>query len=213
MVQLGAYLAEPLEYGSESWFLPPKEWDCIDFFRTQLSHLESLGKVSCLNLATPRLEWGLQAAECFHIAGGDIVELNVHGGYRPYLEQGKLKAMVKPENRGELYEWVKAFTTLDIPLIVKFKADYIKDYSTILQTINDYDLFGVHFNISNDETKNPDVGFLDIEKSSSLLLVSGYIKTLEEIKELQNAGADMIGFARPTRDNPLYIKNLTNNLK
>lgn len=209
MVQLGAYLAEPSEYGNESWFLPPEKEECIEFFRNQLKFLEGLGVVTCLNLATPKLEWGIMAAESFHRAGGDIVELNAHGSYKPYMDQGKLKAMVRPENREELYEWVKAFTALEVPLIVKFKADYIDDYTKILEKIGEYDTFGVHFNIANEEIKKLDVRFLDLGEISPLLLVSGYVTTQKDINAVWAAGADMIGFARPTRENPRFIKQLT----
>ena len=89
MVQLGAYLAEPTEYGKEDWFLPPQSAECTAFFGEELRHLKKLDVSTCLNLATPKLEWGLQAAECFNDAGGDMVELNVHGSYQPYISKSR----------------------------------------------------------------------------------------------------------------------------
>jgi len=81
--------------------------------------------IVCLNLATPELEWGKKAAECFYKAGGGIVELNIHGGYKPRV--GKIRAMVLPQNRPELFRWLEAFCTLEIPVIVKFREGVIPD--------------------------------------------------------------------------------------
>jgi tRNA-dihydrouridine synthase len=210
MTQLGAYLAEPSEYGKERWFLPSNPAECTAFFRDELGHLKNLDAVTCLNLATPKLEWGLEAAECFHDAGGDIVELNVHGGYMPYLEQGKLKAMVLPENRTELYRWVEAFTELDVPLIVKFRAGFIEDFTPILDRIKEYDVFGVHFNIADEENKRPNIDFLQgVKRDQYILLVSGYVRTWEDVDELLGAGADLVGVARPTRENASFIQQIT----
>ena len=209
MIQLGAYLAEPSEYGRERWFLPSSTAECTAFFRDELRHLKNLDAVTCLNLATPKLEWGLEAAECFHDAGGDIIELNVHGGYRPYLEQGKLRAMVLPENRTELYNWVGAFTELDVPLIVKFRAEFIEDYTPILDRIIEYDVFGVHFNIADEENKRPNIDFLHgVKRDQYILLVSGYVRSWENVDELLGIGADLVGVARPTRENASFIELL-----
>ena len=213
MVQLGAYLAEPPEYGKEDWFLPPYSAECTAFFGKELGHLKNLDVSTCINLATPKLEWGLQAAECFYDAGGDMVELNVHGSYQPYIEQGKLRAMVLPENRADLYRWVKAFTELEIPLIVKFRAGFIQDYTPILDKIRDYDVFGIHFNIADEETKRPDVEFLSgAKRCTYVLLVSGYARTRQDVEELLGAGADMVGIASPTRENPTFIQQIKNDL-
>lgn len=209
MVQLGAYLAEPPKYGTEKWFLPPNPTDCVKFFRNELEQLKRLDTVNCLNLATPNLDWGLEASKCFHEAGGDIVELNVHGSYRPYLEQGKLKAMVLPENRVELYEWIEAFLNLDVPLIVKFRAGYIEDYSSILENLTKYNVFGVHFNVGIEEENKPDFEFVEnCIRNSYMLLISGCLRTRKDVKMMFDAGADLVGIARPTRENASFIQNL-----
>ncbi|RJS75189.1 hypothetical protein CW712_05145 [Candidatus Bathyarchaeota archaeon] len=130
MVQLGAYLAEPPVYGKEPWILPPTRKDCVEFLAEECRQARAHGDVYvCLNLATPRLEWGLEAAEFFSEAGGDIVELNVHGGFARYLKQGKLRAMVLHENRSELYRWFDKFFQLEVPVIVKFREGVIPDYT------------------------------------------------------------------------------------
>jgi hypothetical protein len=91
MVQLGAYLAEPTASAEEQGpdtrsFLLPDPDACVHFLAEECRRAKSLSDVVvCMNLATPRLEWGLEAAERFRQAGGDLVELNVHGPSRPSI--------------------------------------------------------------------------------------------------------------------------------
>lgn len=219
MVQLGAYLAEPPMYGvlEHGLILPPEKKSCIEFLAKEVEKVKRrLNVAVCLNLATLKLEWGLEAAECFREAGGDLIELNIHGGYRRYLEQGKLRAMVLPENRSELFNWLKGFSELDIPTIVKFKADVIPDYTPILDRVVDINIFGVHFNIRNEITKRPNAGFVKDVKSrysSMFLLVSGYVRSAEDVKTLFSVGADMVGIAEPTIRDPNYIANIAKALE
>lgn len=211
MVQIGAYLAEPPAYGERKSVLPPEERECINFFINECRQARGNSEVCvCLNLATPKLEWGLKAAECFYKAGGDIVELNVHGGYQPYLRLGKLRAMVLPENRPELFRWLKAFSKMDIPLIVKFREAVIPNYSPVLDKIVGLGLFGVHFNIRNEETKKPDIEFVRDVKNRYpfFLLISGYVRESKIVEELFEAGADMVGFAEPTIKEPKFISKI-----
>ena len=71
MVQLVAYLAEPPAYGREPWILPPTRKDCVEFLAEECRQARNRADIFvCLNLATPRLEWGLKAAEFFSEAGG-----------------------------------------------------------------------------------------------------------------------------------------------
>jgi hypothetical protein len=60
--------------------------------------------LTCLNLSSPRLEWALNAAHCIVAAGGDLVELSVHGGDWRYRQSptGRARAMVLPEYQAEL---------------------------------------------------------------------------------------------------------------
>ena len=211
MVQLGAYLAEPPAYGKRKLVLPPEEKECINFFADECRQARENSEVSvCLNLATPELEWGLDASECFHKGDGDIVEINIHGGYEPYLRLGKLKAMVLSENRHELFRWLEAFSRMDIPVIAKFREGVIPDYSPVLDKVAELNLLGVHFNIRNEETKKPDIEFVrNIKKRYSIfLLVSGYVRDSEMVTGLFDAGADMVGFAEPTIKDSKFISKI-----
>ncbi|MEA1963774.1 MAG: hypothetical protein U9O41_01400 [Candidatus Aerophobetes bacterium] len=211
MVQMGAYLVEPPAYGKRELVLPPGEKECISFFIDECRRARGSSKVRvCLNLATPKLEWGLKAAECFYKAGGDILELNIHGDYEPYLRLGKLRAMALPQNRAELFRWLEIFSKVDIPVIAKFKEGVIPDYRPVLDKVADLDLFGVHFNIRDEKAKRPDFEFVrNIKKRYSLfLLVSGYVRSGDMVRKLFEVGADMVGFAEPTLKDPKFINNI-----
>jgi len=211
MVQIGAYLAEPPAYPETKSVLPRAQKECIDFLGEECRRARENSTVQvCLNLATPRLEWGLDASECFYKAGGDIVELNIHGGYQPYLRLGKINAMVLPENRPELFRWLEAFSKMEIPIIVKFREGIVADYGPILDNVVKLNLFGVHFNIRNEQTKVPDLEFVKAikEKYSFFLLVSGHIRSSEMVKKLFEAGADMVGFAEPTIKDSRFISRV-----
>jgi tRNA-dihydrouridine synthase len=216
MVQIGAYLAEPPAYGKRECVLPPTEEECVSFFARECERARGESKVYvCLNLATPELEWGLEAAQWFYRAGGDIVELNVHGSYEPYLRLGKLKAMVLPENRSELFRWLEAFSKMEVPVIVKFREGVIPDYTPVLDGVAALDLFGVHFNIRDESSKSPDLEFVrEIKRRYPLfLLVSGYVRDVEMARRLFEAGADMVGFAEPTIKDPKFISKIAEELK
>lgn len=216
MVQIGAYLAEPPAYPETKSVLPRAQEECIDFLAQECRRAREKSTVQVgLNLAAPRLEWALNATECFYKAGGDIVELNVHGGYQPYLRLGKLKAMVLPENRPEFFRWLEAFSKMEIPIIVKFREGVVADYGPILDNVAKLNLFGVHFNIRNEQTKGPDLEFVKTikEKYSFFLLVSGYIRSSEMAKKLFEAGADMVGFAEPTIKDSKFINKIVTVLK
>lgn len=208
MVQLGAYLAEPPAYGREPYFLPSSTEKCTEFLAEENRRAKARRDAfTCLNLASPRLEWALEGADCFHRAGGDFLELNVHGGYEPYLRLGKVRAMVLPENRGELFRWVKALAKLEIPLIVKFREDIVNDYPRVLRRLEEANVFAVHFNVRDDRTRKPDFSFVqDLKKNCSLfLLASGYVRFPEDAETLFERGADMVGIAEPTIDDPEFI--------
>lgn len=216
MVQLGAYLAEPPAYGLGVHTIPvlPAERNaCVSFLRDECGKVRRvLGDevIICMNLATIKLEWGLEATKFFYDAGGDIVEWNFHGAYEPYFKQGKLRAMVYPENRDELFRWLRALEDVEKPIIVKFRAGTIPDYTPIMDFIENLNLFGVHFNIRGENLK-PDYKFIENMRRKYpkiFLLVSGYLWKPEAVKRVFDIGADMVGVAEPTMKDPKFIENL-----
>ncbi|MBN1584078.1 MAG: hypothetical protein JXA89_25435 [Anaerolineae bacterium] len=222
MVQIGAYLAEPTasveEKGQDTRsFLPAETEACVDFLAETCRQATSLSNVIvCMNLATPKLEWGLDAAERFAEAGGNLVELNVHGGYRRYLDQGKLRAMVEPAHREELFRWVKAFNALAIPLIVKFHGQSDRQHLLpVLDEMARLSPFGLHVNVRHEASKGPDIELVRVLKDRfpGFLLVSGYVRSADHVRALFDAGADMVGVAAPVMKDAGYVGRLAEAFK
>ncbi len=217
MVQLGAYLAEPTagprEKGSSARsFLPPDPAEALAFLMREVRAARGAGDVvTCLNLATPRLEWGLEAARSFAAAGGDVVELNVHGSYGRYLREGKLRAMVLPENQAELYRWVGALAELEAPLVVKLHGPTGRALLPgVLDRLQAFDLFGVHVNVRHPRTRTPDLALLRELKAHypGFFLASGYVRSPDDARALLAAGADMVGIAEPAIEDAGYIQRI-----
>jgi tRNA-dihydrouridine synthase len=217
MVQLGAYLAEPTankqDKGNQARSFLPADWgECVHFLRRECENARRINNVAvCLNLATPKIEWGLLAAECFQQAGGDYIELNAHGGYQRYLDQGKLRAMILPENQLELYHWIEALSILPIPLIVKFNGQFERAHLlNVLEKIKTYNLFGIHINIRNPAAKRPDFALTKHVRAihAGVLLASGYVRSTADAVTLFAIGVDMVGIAEPTMNDAGYIERI-----
>ncbi|MBO3803689.1 MAG: hypothetical protein JTT11_07475 [Candidatus Brockarchaeota archaeon] len=210
MVQLGAYLAEPPAYGKAECVLPPTRKECVRFLEKEFEEVNKLlDAVACVNVATPKLEWGLEALESVSEAGG-VFELNIHGGYEPYLKQGKIRAMVLPGNREELFEWLDTFSDLRTPMIVKFREGVIEDYTPILERVESLG-FLVHFNVRDEKERRPDFDFVKkIKRRHDIfLLASGYVRSPEDARKLFEAGADMVGIAEPAIADPEFAKKIS----
>ena len=214
MIQFGLRLAEPPAFETEQGayrksILPASPKECTALLAEECRRARSRSAVlTCLNLASPKLEWVLEAAQCFVQAGGDLIELNVHGGYSRYLEIGKERAMVLPENQPELFRWVAAFAESGLPWIVKL--DGRQDREAVLQALDklaSFNLLGVHVNVRNEATKKPDLEFAHQvrKRYSGFLLVTGYVRSAADAAALFEAGIDMVGIAEPTIQDPCYI--------
>jgi tRNA-dihydrouridine synthase len=118
--------------------------------------------------------------------------------------------MVLPENRGELFEWLEAFSDMRVPMIVKFREGVIDDYTPILERVERLNVL-VHFNIRDEKTGRPDFDFVNEIKRrhSFFLLVSGYVRSPEDARKLFEAGADMVGIAEPAIQDPEYVKKIS----
>ncbi len=222
MVQLGAYLAEPTagprEKGSSARsFLPPDPAEAAAFLAREVRAARGTRDVvTCLNLATPRLEWGLEAARGFAAGGGDLVELNVHGGYGRYLREGKLRAMVLPENQPELFRWVEAFAALEVPLVVKFHGPTGRELLPgVLDLLQAFDLFGVHVNVRRPHARTPDLALARELKAHypGFFLASGYVRSADDARALLAAGANMVGIAEPAIEDAGYIQRIAEALQ
>jgi tRNA-dihydrouridine synthase len=219
MVQLGAYLAEPeataADIGQDAASYLPADAEACEAFLTQACTDARGGSdvVTCMNLATLALAHGIDAANAFQDAGGDLVELNAHGGVQRYLDRGKLRAAVLPEHQAELFRWVQALAALEIPLIVKVNGESPRE--AVLQMLTEMShtaAFGVHVNVRDAATHRPDVGLVAQarERYPGFLLVSGYFRSAEDARAVFEAGADMVGIAAPAIKDAGYIQRIAN---
>lgn len=217
MVQTGAYLAEPSatpeDKGAQGrCYLPSGVEACATFLAADCRPIQEVADVAiCMNLAALELEHGLEAAESFAQAGGDAVELNVHGGIARYLAQGKLRAMVLPQHRDELLRWVAALVQLDVPLIVKCNgASERAHLVSALRRMANLPVLGVHVNVRDEATQRPNVELVHELRPliPGLFLVSGYVRSSEDARTIFEAGADMVGVAAPVREDPRYVRRI-----
>ena len=124
--------------------------------------------------------------------------------------------MVLPENQGELFRWVGAFTELEMPLIVKFHGQYRRQsLLQVLGEMTDLAILGVHLNVRAEIARKPDVGFAQTVRRSypGFLLVSGYVRSAADAWALFEVGADMVGIAEPAREDPDYIHRIAQTFK
>jgi tRNA-dihydrouridine synthase len=217
MVQFGIRFAEPPDLGVAQGeyrlsILPFEKEGCINHLADEVQKVKSQENVlTCLNLSSPKLEWAIDASQNFLHAGGDLVELNVHGGYYRYLELGRLRAMVLPEHQAELFQWVEGMVKADIPLIVKFDGRQTRQHILLaVSQMDDFGLLGIHVNVRNNRAKCPDISFVRRIRVhySGFLFASGYVRSAADARELFNKGVDMVGIGEPVIKDPSFIREI-----
>jgi len=215
MVQIGALIADAEDRSHDSRFLLPlEENDMVPVLAAAVQAArEGVGDTPiALNGAVGDVESGCRMARAFREAGGDLFELNCHGGYGKLLERGLLRAMALPTNRPTLIEWLEALCELDIPIVVKFHghmegvnlAEVLRDMAHIER------LFGVHFNVRSVEGKQPDVDLVRRLRplARGVLFCSGHVRSREQADALFRAGADCVGLAQAVLDDPQILERL-----
>ncbi len=215
MVQIGALVADLEDRTHEArYLLPERQADMVPLLRDEVDAARAaLGDLPIgLNAAPGDMESALRMAAAFGEAGGDIFELNVHGGYGKLLDRGLLRAMVLPQNRPAMTEWLRALCELDIPIVVKFwGATEGVDFAQVLGELQDIDgLFGVHFNVRLHDGDTPD---LDLTRrvaahTPGMLFCSGHVTTRDDVDALLEAGAGCVGVAQGLLDGADAITRL-----
>ena len=217
-IQLGTMLveAETAEYSPyrDRWpkaFLPNDGAAMCDLLRREIVTVKSgVGEVPiCLSIAGSGLAGVCGAIRAFGEAGGDFVELNVHGRLDPWASQGYLAGMSLPAYRDRLVAWAEELAALDIPLVIKFRTDIDVDMRQVCSDLAHVPLFGVHFNVRDVAIKKPNLAFVKSIRSAveGELLCSGYAWTADAVKALFEAGADAVGLAQPIAKDPgLFAK-------
>ncbi len=216
LVQLGAYLADSEDRSHpEESLLPESVHEMAHELRREVRIVrEQLGHTPiAVNAACGDLDSAVKMAKAFEEAGGDIFELNVHGGYEKMLSRGLLRAMALPRNRQTLLEWTSRLCELDIPVMVKLWTVMPEvDYRELLEQLSRIaGLFGVHLNVRDDATRAPNLELVRELRpcAPGLLLCSGYVRTSEHVDALRAAGADAVGISQGVIDEPGIITRLS----
>ena len=168
----------------------------------------------CLSIAGFKVEDVADAVRAFGEAGGDFVELNVHGGVRPWSEQGYLVGMALPEYRARLVFWAEQLAALDIPLVIKFNSRIDVDFAEALRDLAHVPVWGYHFNIRDQVEKKPNEDFVRNIRPlvQGPLLVSGYAWEVERVRRLQELGVNVVGFSEPVMNDPAFISRMAQEL-
>jgi tRNA-dihydrouridine synthase len=215
MVQLGALIADREErnHPPES-LLPVQPRQMAAFLREWVDPVRNaLGDIPIfLNGAPGDIKSAVDMAGAFQDAGGDGFELNVHGGYKPHLERGLLRALALPENRERLFRFTEALVETEVPLIVKFHitmADRVNFPQLCREIHQKFAPLGIHFNVRGKDG-SPDLDFTRTirEAYDGMLFCSGYVKTRDDVDTLLTAGADCVGIAQGVLDSPGLIGRL-----
>jgi len=164
----------------------------------------------CLSLGGFEIADQVRAAEAFRQAGGDVVELNAHGGLQPFASQGYLGGLAFPAYRARLTSWAEALARVDLPLLIKFNGGMDVDWPRLLADLAHVPVAGYHFNIRDGRTKAPNLGLVQALRPlvRGALLVSGYAWTAEAARQLFDLGADAVGVAQPAREDGEFLPKL-----
>jgi len=215
MVQIGALVADATDRSHDArYLLPIEEDDMVPVLAREVEVARAgLGETPiALNAAPGDLTSARRMARAFRRAGGDLFELNCHGGYGPLLERGLLRAMALPENRPVLLAWLGELCRLEVPVVVKFHARTEGvDFAEVLDELAGIsDLFGIHFNVRLPHRAEPDTAFVRRMRPAvpGMLWCSGHVTTRAHVDALFEAGADCVGIAQGVLDDPGLITRL-----
>ena len=215
MVQIGALIADPLDTTHDPKSMLPCDQRFMEsILRRELEVIrQALGDTPVgLNAAPGDRSAALRMARALHAAGGDIFELNCHGGYKKLLDRGLLQAMALAENRATMIDWLTELVKQEIPIVVKFNSlTEGVDFREVLKTLEPIDrLFGVHFNVRQADRSEPDLDFVRTVRPHvhGVLFCSGYVTTRSQVEALIEAGADCVGIAQGVMDEPQILAKL-----
>lgn len=214
MVQLGAYVLDaPGEHSGPSW--PDSRGDLLAaHLRAEFDEFRRLVESDETPLVSANIflceERSLEpSARAFMDAGGELYEINVHGGIGGDRERGTGRFMFLPEHEGKLHTWVKRLARTGVPLAVKAKSGVIPDYGPHLERFEEAGVVAFHINVRDERQGVQDLACLEEIRGRTrlLLLASGYVADAASARRLFEAGADAVGIAEAARHDPeIFLK-------
>jgi tRNA-dihydrouridine synthase len=216
MVQLGAFvLLKEREERSTYWPDPDPEplgaflKDQFDAFRAEAAKSSANVPLVSANVFPCCDEDVAAGAEAFVRAGGDLYELNAHGGIGGDRERGTGSMLFLPEHTPKLMRWAKMLVDVGGPVAVKGIRGAVADYGDHVRRLEEIGVHAFHINVRNEADGSQDLTLLErIRKATGMfLLASGYVKDADSARALFDAGADSVGIAQAAIEDPeIFVK-------
>ena len=218
MVQLGAFVL--LEEGEErdAYNPDPEPAALTAFMKDQFDTCRAdcarlVGEVHVPVISAnifPCTDAGVAtSAAAFVQAGGDIYELNAHGGIGNDRARGTGRMLFMPEHKTKLMRWAKMLVDAGGPVIIKARGGVIPDYAEHVKRFEGLGVHAFHINIRREQKGQPDLELLErIRKATGMfLLASGYVKDADGARAMFDAGADCVGIAEAAMQDPeVFVK-------
>lgn len=216
MVQLGAFvLVEGRE--ERDWRYPDPEHgkltaamkEQFDACRAESAKLvgDENVPVICANIFPCVDDDVGNSAAAFAEAGGDIYELNAHGGND--RERGTGGMLFIPEHTPKLMRWAGMLVDVGGPVIIKGRGGVIPDFADHVRQFEQIGVDAFHINVRAEDEGEQDLKLVaSIRKATGmLLLASGYVADAASARRLFDAGADCVGVAEAaTTDADIFLK-------
>jgi len=207
MAQLGVYILDaPGKHEGPAW-LDSREDVLEAYLRAEFAECRRLaapGTVVCANMFLCAEKSVESSARVFRKAGGDLYELNGHGGVAGARESGTGCYMFMPEHAEKLHRWVRMLAATGIPLTVKAKSGVIADYVPHLKRFEEAGVIAFHINVRDEQNRTQDLAALEAVRRGTrlFLMASGYVTDSASARRLFDAGADAVGVAEAAMKDP-----------
>lgn len=151
------------------------------------------------------------SAAAFVDAGGDLYELNAHGGIGNDRERGTGRMLFVPEHKPKLFRWARMLVDAGGPVIIKARGGVIPEFTEHVRQFEQTGVHAFHLNVRGENEGEQDVGLLEDVRGATdmLLLASGYVTDAASARRLFDAGADCVGIAQAAVDNPDFFADLS----
>jgi tRNA-dihydrouridine synthase len=218
MVQLGAFVLSKEKEKRDTYWPDPERFKLTAFMKEQFDRCRTestnlVGKegvpIISANVFPCSDEDVEISAIAFIEAGGDIYELNAHGGIGGDRERGTGKMLFIPEHTQKLIRWAKTLVSAGSPVIIKARDGAIPDYTDHVKKLEQIGVQAFHINVRDESTGKQDTKLLESIRDATgmFLLASGYVRDAESAKALFSAGADCVGIAQTAMSDPdIFVK-------
>ncbi len=216
MVQMGAFVVcEEPRGGNVYWQLPDEE-RLSGMFREQFSSFRAAvgdeAPLVCANVFPCDDEDLLVSARAFDAADGDVYELNAHGGIGGDEERGTGAMLFTSRHRDKLFRWVELLVEMLPCVVVKGRRGVVsaEEYIDCVRRFERMGVFAFHMNLRVPERGVADMDLLRRlrEATDIMLLASGYVKGIEDVRAMFDAGADAVGIGEAALADPGVFSSL-----